>query len=102
MSHYFFTVRGKDDADALAKVTEKVDAAIAGTAGFPAMPEHAATREPVLAAVAAFLAVVPDEPGCDICVDVGCSLEPRAFATEQPHTGANIQVRAHLALRENP
>jgi hypothetical protein len=101
MSLYFFTVRGKDDADALAKATAAVDAAIAGTGGFPPLPEHAATRKPVLAAVKAFLAVVPDEPGLDVCVDVHCSIEKsHQFPTELAHTGANIQVRAHLALRE--
>lgn len=105
MSLYFFTVRGKDDADALDKVTKEVDARIngvAGPGGWPAMPEHAATREPVLAAVAAFLKVVPDEPGMDIMVDVHCSLDTgkHLFPTEHPITGANIQVRAHLALRD--
>lgn len=100
MSLYFFTIRGSDDADAMAKVTDQVDAAIAGTSGFPPMPEHAATRDAVLAAVSAFLAVVPDDPGMDICVDVHCSTEKATnFPSDHDHTGANIQVRAHLALR---
>jgi hypothetical protein len=105
MSAYTLTVRGRDDADALAQVTAQVDAFIAGTSGFPPKPEHQATRAPVLAAVSAFLAVVPDDPGMDVCVAVFCSVEDasgRHYPTEHECTGANLQVSAHLALRENP
>ena len=89
---YSFTARGKTKAEALAAVGAELDRVIIG------QPIHAVDREPALAAVAAFVNVLPDNADKEVSVSVSGSLSwtgihPNSHVINQAQVNVNASLK---------
>ena len=91
---YSFSVRGVNKEEAMERVAAVLDEVVAG------QPIHARDREAALAAVSAFVNVLPVDETRDVSVYVSGSVSWTGLSPNESIMSAGVNVSASLVAKE--